>query len=57
MVTGGGDAQANGGTNMHESTTAIYSPNLPAQGFNACGRSRYRDPRTHQCHGPGDVGN
>ena len=58
MVPGVNGALANDGTNMHEkvSTTPIYSPNSPAQGFDACGHGRYWDPRAHRCHGPGDVG-
>jgi len=25
--------------------------------FAGCGRGRYRDPGTHQCRGPADLGN
>jgi hypothetical protein len=35
-------------------------PSLPSvsasESFNGCGGRRIRDPKTHQCRGPGDFG-
>jgi hypothetical protein len=30
---------------------------LPPSQFMGCGSKRYRDPVTHKCRGPADVGN
>jgi hypothetical protein len=34
-------------------------PSLPSvsrsESFNGCGGRRVRDPKTHECHGPGDI--
>jgi hypothetical protein len=42
-------------------STAPSAPALAAgmtqeQVFGGCGGRRVRDPRTNQCHGPGDIG-
>ena len=56
-------ALAKGGTIMHErlstsrADTPTYQPSLPSKGFGACGRGRYREPRTHKRRGPADFGN
>jgi hypothetical protein len=35
-------------------------PSLPSvsleESFRGCGGKRVRDPKTHQCRGPGDIG-
>jgi hypothetical protein len=54
-------ALCKGGTNMHEFASAragIPSFTLPpaSQTLAGCGRGRYRDPRTHKCRGPADIG-
>jgi hypothetical protein len=28
----------------------------PSYMFGGCGRGRIRDPQSHACHGPGDIG-
>ena len=28
----------------------------PSYMFGGCGRGRIRDPQSHTCHGPGDIG-
>ena len=56
------EALGKGGTNLHEGFYASSAgvPNLklrlPNETFGGCGRGRYRDPHTHKCHGPGDLG-
>ena len=58
-----GETLGKGGTNMHEglpgSRAAVptYNSPLPNEGIGGCGRGRYRDPRTHKCRGPADLGN
>jgi hypothetical protein len=57
---------ARGGTNMHEmasqrpSVVRAGPPTLllppPSEFLKGCGRGRYRDPATHSCRGPADVG-
>ena len=59
-------ALAKGGTNMHEmasqrpSVVRAGAPTLwlppPSEFLAGCGRGRYRDPSTHACRGPADVG-
>ena len=57
-----GEALGKGGSSVHEGVYAstVQVPNfelrLPNESFGGCGRGRYRDPRTHKCHGPGDFG-
>jgi hypothetical protein len=29
----------------------------PSDFLSGCGRGRYRDPATHRCRGPADIGN
>jgi len=45
-----------------EPIKASMLPSLPSvpsvslsESFNGCGGRRVRDPKTHQCHGPGDI--
>ena len=65
-VFGSNLAMAKGGTNMHEFASQRHpvaragAPTLslppPSEFLGGCGRGRYRDPATHVCRGPGDVG-
>jgi hypothetical protein len=45
-----------------EPIKASMMPSLPtvpsvslSESFNGCGGKRVRDPKTHQCRGPGDI--
>ena len=53
-----GEALGKGGSSVHEGVYAVpnFELRLPNESFGGCGRGRYRDPRTHKCHGPGDFG-
>ena len=52
------EALGKGGSSVHEGVYAVpnFELRLPNESFGGCGRGRYRDPRTHKCHGPGDFG-
>lgn len=60
-------AMAKGGTNFHEMSASRQVPvvragvptlSLPpgSEFLTGCGRGRYRDPATHGCRGPADIG-
>ena len=42
---------------MPLAVAGVPIPHMPVSEMLAgCGRGRYRDPTTHNCHGPADVG-
>ena len=41
----------------HPVRAGIPTPSIsPSEFLSGCGRGRYRDPATHSCRGPADVG-
>jgi hypothetical protein len=57
-----GGALAAGAYVRKEPIKASMLPSLPSvpsvslsESFNGCGGKRVRDPKTHQCRGPGDI--